>query len=192
MTLSAEWLCWSWCVIWLLFVRWKTDTHNLFVKTVLAQLKNTLKDTDNVLSKVQQTWAQFMPRWYLINKDEDQEKENFFNVVICGAVAACGCELIHWDRFDLKFQDVDSNTCSTFPTKKSHECCLELSVGRKTLGSENFSGIKKEFKKQNYFFGHVCLSGNKVLETNTRTKLSVVSERMFWLLVPHTCLYSPL
>lgn len=127
-------------------------------------MKNTLKDTDNVLSKVQQTWAQFMPRWYLINKDEDEEKENFFNVVICGAVAAYGCELIHWDRFDLKFQDVDSNTCSTFPTKKSHECCLELSVGRKTLGSENFSGIKKEFKKQNYFFGHVCLSGNKVLE----------------------------
>lgn len=75
-----------------------------------------------------------------------------FHLVICGAVAA----------FDLKFQDVDGYTCSTFPTKKPHECCLDVSVGRKTLGSENFSGIEKKIKKQNCFFGHVCLGGNKV------------------------------
>lgn len=88
-----------------------------------------------------------------------------FHLVICGAVAA----------FDLKFQDVDGYTCSTFPTKKPHECCLDVSVGRKTLGSENFSGIEKKIKKQNCFFGHVCLGGNKVWatwakQTNTRTK----------------------
>lgn len=174
-TVSAEWLCWSWCVIWLLFVRWKTDTHNLFVKTVLAQLKNTSKDTDNVLSKVQQTRAQIYAQMVPRIQGRGRGEREPFHVVICGAVAAYGCELIHWHRFDLKFQDVDGYTCSTFPTKKPHECCLDVSVGRKTLGSENFSGIEKKIKKQNCFFGHVCLGGNKVWatwakQTNTRTK----------------------
>lgn len=152
-TVSAEWLCWSWCVIWL-----------LFAKTVLAQVKNTSKDKDNVLSKVQQTRAQIYAQMLPRIQGRGRGERELFHVVICGAVAAYGCELIRWDRFDLKFQDADGYTCSTFPTKKPHECCLDVSVGKKTLGSENFSGIKKKFKNQNCFFGHVCLGGNKVFE----------------------------
>lgn len=170
------------------------------VKNRHTQLKNTSKDTDNVLSKAQQTRAQIYAQMVPRIQGRGRGEREPFHVVICGAVAAYGCELIHWDRFDLKFQDVDGYTCSNFPTKKSHECCLDVSVGRKTLGSENFSGIKKNLRNktafldtfasvETKFFLNLKLERNKQIQEQ---KLSVVSEQLFWLLVPHICLYSPL
>lgn len=98
----------------------------------------------------------------------------------CGYLWSSGCLWVWTDSLRQIWFEISG--CwrlhlQHLPYKKSHECCLDVSVGRKTLGSENFTGIEKNLRNKTAFLDTFASVETKFLnfetwakQTNTRTK----------------------
>lgn len=123
------------------------------------------------LQKIQTTFCQrfsrhehkFMPRWYLVYEDEDEEKENLFMWLFVEQWLLMGVNWFTETDLIWNFRMLTATPAAT-SLQKVTWMLFRCLCRKKNIRIRKFYWNWKKFKKQNCFFGHVCLGGNKVFE----------------------------